>query len=147
MKLKLNGFLVLLLALVTQITFAQERTVSGTVSADQTIISGSQPATIFLTSSSGSVQWQSSSNNITYTNIVGATNTTLTGAEIELQSAKIKSRTKVDAVKDYLISNGFPADMITSKGFGSVNPIGDNKTRKGRQQNRRVEIFSEYAER
>jgi TonB-linked SusC/RagA family outer membrane protein len=32
MKLKLNGFLVLLLALMTQITFAQERTVSGTVS-------------------------------------------------------------------------------------------------------------------
>ena len=32
MKLKLNGFLVLLVALVTQITFAQERTVSGTVS-------------------------------------------------------------------------------------------------------------------
>ena len=27
---------------------------------------------------------------------------TLTGAEIELQSAQIKSRTKVDAVKDYL---------------------------------------------
>ncbi|WP_296686289.1 SusC/RagA family TonB-linked outer membrane protein [Flavobacterium sp.] len=32
MKLKLNGFLVLLVALVTQITFAQERAVSGTVS-------------------------------------------------------------------------------------------------------------------
>ena len=32
MKLKLKGFLVLLVALVTQITFAQERTVSGTVS-------------------------------------------------------------------------------------------------------------------
>ena len=32
MKLKLNGFLMLLLALVAQITFAQERTVSGTVS-------------------------------------------------------------------------------------------------------------------
>jgi TonB-linked SusC/RagA family outer membrane protein len=32
MKLKLNGFLVLLLALITQITFAQERAVSGTVS-------------------------------------------------------------------------------------------------------------------
>jgi TonB-linked SusC/RagA family outer membrane protein len=32
MKLKLNGFLVLFLALVTQIAFAQERTVSGTVS-------------------------------------------------------------------------------------------------------------------
>lgn len=32
MKLKLNGFLVLLVVLVTQITFAQERVVSGTVS-------------------------------------------------------------------------------------------------------------------
>ncbi|SHG28338.1 TonB-linked outer membrane protein, SusC/RagA family [Flavobacterium segetis] len=32
MKLKLNGFLMLLLALVAQITFAQERTVSGVVS-------------------------------------------------------------------------------------------------------------------
>ncbi|MCL6461113.1 MAG: carboxypeptidase-like regulatory domain-containing protein, partial [Flavobacterium micromati] len=32
MKLKLNGFLMLLIALVAQITFAQERTVSGTVS-------------------------------------------------------------------------------------------------------------------
>ena len=57
------------------------------------------------------------------------------------------SQSRADAVKDYLISNGFPADMITSKGFGSANPIGDNKTSKGRQQNRRVEIFSEYAER
>ena len=57
------------------------------------------------------------------------------------------SQARADAVKDYLIANGFPADMITSKGFGSANPIGDNKTSKGRQQNRRVEIFSEYAER
>ena len=32
MKLKFNGFLVLLLVLVAQITFAQERVVSGTVS-------------------------------------------------------------------------------------------------------------------
>ncbi|PBI91758.1 TonB-dependent Receptor Plug Domain protein [Flavobacterium sp. ACN2] len=32
MKLKLNGFLVLLVALITQLTFAQERTVSGIVS-------------------------------------------------------------------------------------------------------------------
>jgi hypothetical protein len=32
MKLKFNGFLVLLVVLVAQITFAQERTVSGVVS-------------------------------------------------------------------------------------------------------------------
>ena len=57
------------------------------------------------------------------------------------------SQARADAVRAYLIEKGFPADMITAKGFGSSNPIGDNKTRKGRQQNRRVEIFSEYAER
>ena len=57
------------------------------------------------------------------------------------------SQARADAVRDYLVSEGFPADMITSKGFGSANPIGDNKTRKGRQQNRRVEIYSEYADR
>ena len=57
------------------------------------------------------------------------------------------SQARADAVRDYLIENGFPADMITAKGFGSANPIGDNGTRQGRQQNRRVEIFSEYAER
>jgi len=57
------------------------------------------------------------------------------------------SQARADAVRTYLIDNGFPADMITAKGFGSATPIGDNKTRKGRQQNRRVEIFSEYAER
>ena len=57
------------------------------------------------------------------------------------------SQARADAVRSYLIENGFPADMITAKGFGSSTPIGDNKTSKGRQQNRRVEIFSEYAER
>ena len=46
-------------------------------------------------------------------------------------------------LETYLVENGFPADMMTAKGFGSANPIGDNKTSKGRQQNRRVEIFSE----
>jgi len=57
------------------------------------------------------------------------------------------SQARADAVRAYLVDKGFPADMITAKGFGSANPIGDNKTSKGRQQNRRVEIFSEYAER
>ena len=56
------------------------------------------------------------------------------------------SQDRADAVRNYLVANGFPADMITAKGYGSRNPIGDNKTSKGRQQNRRVEIFSEFAE-
>ena len=57
------------------------------------------------------------------------------------------SQERADAVRNYLIEHGFPADKIAAKGFGSNNPIGDNKTRKGRQENRRVEIFSENAER
>ncbi len=54
------------------------------------------------------------------------------------------SQDRADAVKNYLIENGFPAENLDSKGFGSANPIGDNKTRKGRQENRRVEIISEH---
>lgn len=57
------------------------------------------------------------------------------------------SQSRADAVMNYLVEKGFPADKISAKGYGSANPIGDNKTRKGRQQNRRVEIFSEFAER
>ena len=50
------------------------------------------------------------------------------------------SKKRADAVKDFLIQSGFPASKITSVGFGEENPIGNNKTSKGRQQNRRVEI-------
>jgi hypothetical protein len=41
---------------------------------------GATPATITLTSASGSIQWQSSTNNSTFTNISGQTGSTLTGA-------------------------------------------------------------------
>jgi len=44
---------------------------------------------------------------------------------------------------NYLISQGFPAENIKAAGYGSSQPIGDNKTKKGRQENRRVEIFLE----
>jgi len=57
------------------------------------------------------------------------------------------SQQRADAVMNYLIENGFPADKISAKGFGSSSPIGNNKTSKGRQENRRVEIFSENAKR
>jgi long-chain fatty acid transport protein len=51
------------------------------------------------------------------------------------------SQERADAVMKYLISQGFPAENIKAVGYGSTNPIGDNKTKKGRQENRRVEIF------
>ncbi len=46
--------------------------VAGTASHDQTICSGSSPAALTLTGYNGSIQWQISTDNITYTNIAGA---------------------------------------------------------------------------
>ena len=51
------------------------------------------------------------------------------------------SQQRADAVLNYLIEKGFPAENITAVGYGESKPIGDNKTSKGKQQNRRVEIF------
>ena len=56
--------------------------VGGTVSANQTIVSGTQPDDITLTDSFGSIQWQRSTDNINFTDIVGATSSILAGAQI-----------------------------------------------------------------
>jgi outer membrane protein OmpA-like peptidoglycan-associated protein len=50
------------------------------------------------------------------------------------------SQDRADSVKAYLVSAGIGADRVTSIGFGSDKPIGDNKTSKGREQNRRIEF-------
>lgn len=50
------------------------------------------------------------------------------------------SNERAAAVKDYLVKNGVDASRLTSKGYGSANPIDSNKTRAGRANNRRVEI-------
>ncbi|MFK5889238.1 MAG: OmpA family protein [Flavobacteriaceae bacterium] len=50
------------------------------------------------------------------------------------------SEKRAAAVMKYLADHGIAADRLTSKGFGEANPIADNKTSKGRAENRRVEI-------
>jgi outer membrane protein OmpA-like peptidoglycan-associated protein len=50
------------------------------------------------------------------------------------------SQRRARAVRDYLVSRGISADRVTSQGFGSNRPIGDNATAEGRANNRRVEI-------
>lgn len=48
---------------------------------------------------------------------------------------------RANAVKTYLINAGISASSITSRGFGTSNPVADNSTEAGRILNRRVEIM------
>ena len=50
------------------------------------------------------------------------------------------SQNRADAVKVYLIQGGIASDRLESVGYGPDKPIASNKTRKGRELNRRVEI-------
>ena len=52
----------------------------------------------------------------------------------------ILSQNRADAVKVYLIQGGIDAGRLESQGFGPEKPIASNKTKKGRELNRRVEI-------
>jgi OOP family OmpA-OmpF porin len=49
------------------------------------------------------------------------------------------SQKRTENVKQYLINNfGINQSRLTSEGFGESKPIADNKTKEGRQKNRRV---------
>jgi len=50
------------------------------------------------------------------------------------------SEDRANSVRDYLVSQGVPADAVTARGFGKTQPVTDNSTAAGRQQNRRVEL-------
>lgn len=51
------------------------------------------------------------------------------------------SQSRADAVKKWLEKRGIPAARITSKGYGSADPLAPNTTPEGRAQNRRIEFF------
>ena len=54
------------------------------------------------------------------------------------------SERRAKAVADYFMSKGIAAGRISYKGYGDTQPIADNKTEKGRAQNRRVEMKVNY---
>lgn len=53
------------------------------------------------------------------------------------------SQRRAEAVRDYLVQSGYPADRIQSRGKGKGSPIADNASPEGRANNRRVEIVIE----
>ncbi|MFN0212905.1 MAG: OmpA family protein [Saprospiraceae bacterium] len=50
------------------------------------------------------------------------------------------SEQRAQAVRDFLVEEGYPADKIAFKGYGQSVPINENDTDAGRARNRRVEI-------
>jgi OOP family OmpA-OmpF porin len=58
-------------------------------------------------------------------------------------SNQLLSKKRADAVKDWIMSNAgssFPAERLTTRGYGDTDPVANNKSAEGRAKNRRVEI-------
>ncbi len=69
--------------------------------------------------------------------VIAVGHTDSTGPEAYNQGL---SERRANSVKQYLISQGVPADRIYAEGKGETQPVASNATREGRAQNRRVEI-------
>ena len=50
------------------------------------------------------------------------------------------SQARAQSVKDYLVSKGVDTSRIETRGAGANEPVADNATDKGRQENRRIEF-------
>jgi outer membrane protein OmpA-like peptidoglycan-associated protein len=50
------------------------------------------------------------------------------------------SRQRAEAVRAYLIAQGYPAGLIRAQGIGQDRPVATNASAQGREKNRRMEI-------
>jgi len=53
------------------------------------------------------------------------------------------SQNRADAVRNYIVNQGYQGDLIKASGMGEGRPIADNANAEGRANNRRVEIIIE----
>jgi len=50
------------------------------------------------------------------------------------------SLARAESVKAWLVAKGIDPSRISTKGYGEEKPIADNKTKEGKQKNRRIEF-------
>jgi OOP family OmpA-OmpF porin len=53
---------------------------------------------------------------------------------------QLLSERRANIIREFLVSKGLSASILTTKGVGEEKPIGDNTTKEGRKRNRRVEL-------
>jgi len=53
----------------------------------------------------------------------------------------VLSTARAISVVQYMTEQGFPADQLAAAGYADKDPVAKNKTAKGRQKNRRIEII------
>jgi OOP family OmpA-OmpF porin len=64
-----------------------------------------------------------------------------TDADGEDAAAQVLSEKRAQAVMDYLVKAGLPADRFTATGYGSSQPVAANDTGKGKAENRRIDFL------
>jgi OOP family OmpA-OmpF porin len=64
-----------------------------------------------------------------------------TDADGEGAANQALSEKRAQAVVDYLVKAGLPANRFTAVGYGSTQPVADNESDEGKAQNRRIEFL------
>ena len=49
-------------------------------------------------------------------------------------------KARAESVKDWLVKKGIDSKRISTIGYGEDKPVADNKTKEGKQKNRRIEF-------
>ncbi len=66
------------------------------------------------------------------------------GGHTDAQGSEVSNLTlsqgRADAVVEYLVGQGVDAALLSGVGYGETEPVADNETAEGRQQNRRIEF-------
>jgi type VI secretion system protein ImpK len=72
--------------------------------------------------------------------VLGHTDSVPVQASNPFQSNQGLSEARAETVAKLLVAAGVPADQVVSEGRADTEPVGDNATKDGRAQNRRIEI-------